>query len=188
MSEKLTPKGPESISDAESKEVRKQLEKMAEKLRNEAEKESKSHERKRDAIEARKSAENEAISGKEKAPSASEKKRQREPVHKHVKKQTYKATMRRVESKLPAYQRTFSRVINNDTVDKVSNVAGRTVARPSAILGGGVIAFLGLGIVTLVANSQGFPVNSGAVFISLLLIGWAVGLIVEGIYRAVRRD
>jgi hypothetical protein len=187
MSEKFTPRGNEKLSSAESQDVKEQLGKIAERLRENAEKESTSNERKTASVEARKSAEKLAVSGKEQAPGSSEKQRQKSSAHRHEKKQTYKATIRRVEAKLPAYQRSFSKVINNDTVDKVSNVAGRTVARPSGILGAGIFAFIGMAIVTYVANKQGFRVNSGAVFMSLLLIGWLAGISLEGLTRLLRK-
>lgn len=181
MSEKISPKSPESAPKAESKESREQLDKIGEKLRENAEKESNSGERKKAASEVRKSAEKQAISGKEKGPSG-ENNNTAGPTHRHVKSQTYKATMRRVESKLPSYQRTFSKVINNPAVDKVSNVAGRTVARPSAILGAGSFAFIALLVVTFYSKSVGFTV-SGTEFILFIAIGWVLGLALEALKK-----
>ncbi len=185
MSEKLSGGQHEKAPKVENKETKEQLDKMAEKLRENAEKEaSKEHGAERKS--AREAAEKEAISGKEAAPDGSEKKSSRQPVHRNHKQMTYKATMRRVEGKLPSYQRSFSKVINNDTVDKVSNVASKTVARPSGIIGGSVVAFLALLIVTFYASRYGWEV-SGSEFIVFLVVGWALGLMAEAVLKLVRR-
>lgn len=185
MSEKQ-PVQPEKAPKLEQAEAKAQLDKAAEMLRERAEREASSSEREKATHEAHKTAEKEAVSGKEHA-SSTEKQHQREPVHRNLKKQTYKATMQRVEAKLPAYQRRFSQVINNDTVDAVSNVASRTVARPSALLGGSVVAFLALIVFTFYANSLGFEVSSGS-FVIFVLLGWALGLMVEAVIKLFRRS
>ena len=185
MSEKLSGSQHEKAPKVDNKEAREQLDKMAEKLKDSAEKERRG-ERGGEKKEARHTAEKEAISGKERAPSGSEKKSQSGPVHRSHKQMTYKATMRRVESRLPSYQRTFSKVINNDKVDKVSNIASKSVARPSGLLGGGVLAFLALLITTIYANRYGWEV-SNSVFMVFVVIGWAIGLMVEAVYKAIRR-
>ena len=187
MAEQLSgqERGQENLKSPENHEAKEQLDKLGEKLRNRAEKEA-SGENSAERKKMRNTAEKEAISGKEKAPNGSERKSSREPVHRNHKKLTYKATMRRVESKLPAYQRNFSKVINNDTVDKVSNISSKTVARPSALMGGGVVAFLALLIVTIFANRYGWEV-SGSEFIVFMIIGWTLGLLAEGVYKTFRR-
>jgi hypothetical protein len=177
--------GPESTPKVEAHEAKEQLDKMAEKLKDSAEKE-RNKETSGERKSAREIAEKEAISGKEVAPGGSEKKSSKAPVHRSHKQMTYKATMRRVEGKLPAYQRTFSKVINNDTVDKVSNIASKTVARPSGLLGGGAVAFVALLIVTFYASRYGWEV-SGSEFIVFMIAGWALGLLVEGVLKLVRR-
>ena len=186
MAEKLSGGQHEKAPKVESKESKEQLDKMAERLKENAEKEA-SKERGGEKKTAREAAEKEAISGKETAPSGSERKSSREPVHRSHKQMTYKATMRRVEGKLPGYQRTFSRVINNDTVDKVSNIASKTVARPSGLMGGGIVAFLALLIVTYYANRYGWVV-SGSEFIVFVIVGWALGLMAEAVIKTVRRN
>ena len=185
MSEKLAGGKHEKAPKVESKEAKEQLDKMAERLKDSAEKEA-SKEKVGEKLKAREVAEKEAISGKETAPDGSEKKSAKEPVHRSHKQMTYKATMRRVEGKLPGDQRQFSKVINNDKVDKVSNIASKTVARPSGLLGGGVVAFLALLIVTFYASRYGWEV-SGSEFVIFVLVGWAVGLVVEALYKVVRR-
>lgn len=129
-----------------------------------------------------------ALSGAEKAPVAAEKAdKKREPLNRGVKKQQYKATMRRVESKLPKYQRTFSKVIHNPTVDAVSNVAAKTVARPSGLAGGAIMAFAGLTLLYFNAINIGFEYNAGSAFLFFVSIGWLSGILIEYIFNALKR-
>ncbi len=181
MAEKLGPspenlKGPEKPTHVEVKRPKVEREKV------DHEKESKKQEK--SAEVARKSIEKEAVSGKEKAPRSSEKKRQKSPV-KGVKKQNYNQTMKRVESQLPAYQRGFSKFIRSEPVDAVSNVAGKTVARPSAMIGAGFVALVGSIILLYFAKTIGFEI-SNTEFIVFIGLGWVAGLAIELIYKSLK--
>ena len=186
MSEKLNPKSEELASGVENHEAKQRLDEVGEKLKHDAEKSPDKKEQSAEAVKAGKSAEKLALSSKERASKSAENESRKEPLSRGIKKQTYRATMNRVEAKLPTYQRGFSRFINNDFVDKASNIAGKTVARPSALLGGGLTAFVGLVVVTYYANKLGFEL-SGSEFFLLVIAGWAAGLIVEGLYKGIRR-
>lgn len=186
MSEQLKPSGNESLQPKNSAEAREQLDGIGEKLRNSAEKSREKEDSNKEKLEARKSIDTLAISGKEKAPSGSEQKQQRQAVSSAHKRQTYEATMKRVEAQLPNYQRTFSRFVNNPRVDRVSNVVGRTIARPSGIVGGGLFAVVGLLVLTYYANEIGFAL-SGTEFILLLVAGWAIGIVLDLVLTTVRR-
>ncbi len=173
--------GPEQLGSVEHKHNAEKQEQRAERPRVDVEQEK--HKQEKQAEHARHSAEKEAISGKEHAPKHAEKKRQSAP--KHVKKQNYKLTMNRVEAKLPAYQRAFSRVVRNDAVDAVSNVAAKTVARPSGILGGGIMAFIGMTVTLYFARQVGFTL-SGSEFIALTFGGYLLGVLIEVVYKEFR--
>lgn len=99
---------------------------------------------------------------------------------------SYKSVMHRVESQLPAYQRTFSKVLRNPSVDKASVIVGGTVARPSGIIGGAGLAFFGLLIVGYAAKTSGFTVPN-SLFVLLVIIGWTGGLFFDFIYSSFRR-
>ena len=87
--------------------------------------------------------------------------------------------------KLPKSSRTFSKVIHNPTIEKVSEVTGRTVARPNAILSGSVAAFvLTLAIYTL-AKINGYPL-SGFETIAAFTIGWLAGMLFDYIRIGVK--
>lgn len=185
MSEKQLPNSSEKLASVESHEAAKQLEKAAEHLRQRAEQEAVSRETVEQEKQAvRTEAQKEAISGRERSNGSE--RHQQAQVHRSVKQQTYRATMRRVEAKLPAYQRTFSRFVNNANVDKISNVTARTVARPSGVLGSGVVAVVVMIAVTYYAHTLGFTVSS-SVFVVALLIGWIIGLMCEAVWRMIKR-
>lgn len=186
MSEQLKPDTKESLPGLESNEARSQLEKLGRQLESNAEKEKHEGNQNKEKQEARKSVEKLAISGKEKAPASGENQRQKGKTPRAHKKQTYRATMNRVEAQLPTYQRTFSRFINAEPVDRVSTVAAKTVARPSGMLGSSVVALLGLLAVTVFATQIGFEIKP-SIFILLLVLGWFVGLVLEALYKVVKR-
>ena len=99
-------------------------------------------------------------------------------ITKEDRKDSFKKTMETVQSQLPKSSRAFSKVIHNPTVEKVSEVTGRTVARPNAILSGSMAAFvLTLAIYTL-AKINGYPL-SGFETIATFIIGWLAGMLFD---------
>ena len=88
---------------------------------------------------------------------------------------SYNTTMSEVRTQMSAPSRTFSKVIHNKAVEKVSNAVGATVARPNAILTGAVFAFvLTLGVY-LLAKNLGYPL-SGFETIGAFVLGWILGI------------
>lgn len=104
---------------------------------------------------------------------------------KQLKAESYRRTLTRIQSRLSAPDRVFSSIIHHPVVESVSNVAAKTAARPSGILGGGFFALVGSGVLLYLARSYGFVYNYFA-FIALFIIGFAIGLLLEGLVRLVR--
>ena len=102
------------------------------------------------------------------------------------KKEAYTQTMRRVRTKLNPAQKAFSAVIHAPVVEQASELAGKTIARPSGILGGGLFALIGLVVVTFYARRNGFQL-AGSEFILLLASGFIVGVIIEITAKLIRR-
>jgi hypothetical protein len=75
-------------------------------------------------------------------------------------------------------ERTFSRVIHQPAVRVLSEVASSTVSRPSGLLGGGLMAFMGSGSYLVLAKYLHFTYNYS---VSLLLFagGFVIGLLLE---------
>jgi hypothetical protein len=91
---------------------------------------------------------------------------------------SFNATMDEVYTQMSAPSRAFSKIIHNKTIEKVSDTAASTVARPNAILSGAVFAFvLTLGVY-LVAKNLGYPL-SGFETIGAFALGWVVGIIYD---------
>jgi hypothetical protein len=101
------------------------------------------------------------------------------------KENAFKAIMHHTRNGLKKPERTLSLIIHQPVVEKVSEVAGKTVARPSGIMGATVAAFIGLLSVYGVARFIGFPL-SGSEMPLLLAIGFGAGLFLEWVLKAAR--
>lgn len=74
--------------------------------------------------------------------------------------------------------RTFSKIIHHPVVEKTSEITGKTIARPNAILSGSVGAFSLVLVTLLVARYYGYPL-SGFETIAAFALGWAVGMVYD---------
>lgn len=107
-------------------------------------------------------------------------------IDRHVKGKAYKKELHRVQTHLPKSQRSFSKFIHSGPIEAISEVGGKTVARPSGLLGGGLVALVGTSVLLLVSRHYGFRYNF-FVFIALLLGGFLLGLVGEMLVRSVRK-
>lgn len=154
-----------------------------ERLREELEKAGEKHhedleEARHEALEKAKSIEHkEEKRDDERALSPAER-RNNTPVGKVEREASFNATMKEVQAHMTPSARTFSKVIHNKAVEKVSDITASTVARPNAILSGAIFAFaLTLGVY-LVAKNLGYPL-SGFETIGAFLLGWVLGLVYD---------
>ena len=97
---------------------------------------------------------------------------------KHQKKSEYKKTMSAIRSEMAPSERAFSKVIHNPVVEKVSDVAGVTIARPTSLLAGSLSAFILTALVYVVARHYGYALG-GTEFIAAFVVGWIVGLVID---------
>ncbi len=102
------------------------------------------------------------------------------PTHvtRELKKIALNRELKQVQRKLPAPQRVLSRLVHQPAVRAVSEAASKTVSRPSGLLGGGVVAFLGSSGYLYLAKHIGFAYNY-LVFLLLFVGGFVVGLGLE---------
>ena len=107
-------------------------------------------------------------------------------IDKTVKKAAYKKELQQIQNQLPAHQRAFSKIIHNNAVDKVSTIGGKTVARPSGLLGGSLVSLIGGVIIVWMSNHYGFRYNF-FVFIALLALGFVLGVIIEAFVRSLSK-
>ena len=88
---------------------------------------------------------------------------------------SFDKTMQEVRTHMSPTSRAFSTVIHNKTIEKISDAAGSTVARPNAILAGAIFAFILTLGVYLVAKNMGYPL-SGFETIGAFALGWLLGI------------
>lgn len=104
--------------------------------------------------------------------------RRKGPISRSERDESFTSTMNEVRTHMSAPSRTFSKVIHNKVVEKVSDTLGNTVARPNAILSGAVCAFILTLSVYLVAKNLAFEL-SGFESIGTFVLGWAIGLLYD---------
>lgn len=113
---------------------------------------------------------------KHREPSVAE--RRKGPISKRQLETSFKSQMNYVQSELSTSEKTFSKVIHNKTVEKVSDIIGSTIGRPNAMLSGSIAAFLGVVVVYFVAKHYGFQL-SGFETIGAFCIGWLLGILYD---------
>ncbi|HEX6258172.1 MAG TPA: hypothetical protein VFZ48_01685 [Candidatus Saccharimonadales bacterium] len=94
------------------------------------------------------------------------------------KETAYKETLRKVRSEMRPTEKAFSKVIHNPFVEKTSEIAGKTLFRPNAILAAGISAFILSGITYILARHFGYPL-SGFETIAALLLGFMLGILYD---------
>lgn len=107
-------------------------------------------------------------------------------LHQATKAQSYARSLKRIRSKLSKAEKIGSKVVHQPAIDTVSGAVGKTVARPSGILGGGIAALVGSSILLYMAKNYGFQYNF-FVFFVLLAAGFVVGLLAELIIRSIAK-
>lgn len=93
-------------------------------------------------------------------------------------KDSFDTIMGQTREQMSPASRTFSKVIHNPAVERVSEAAGKTVARPNAILAGSVSAFIVVLGVYLTARYFGYPL-SGFETIAAFIAGWVLGIVFD---------
>jgi len=99
-------------------------------------------------------------------------------VNADLKKVTLRREIQAIRRKLPVTQRALSRVVHQPVVRVLSEVTGKTASRPSGLLGGGVVAFLGSAVYLYMTKHVGFTYNY-LVFLLLFVGGFGIGLALE---------
>ena len=107
-------------------------------------------------------------------------------VSRELKQMGFRRSLTNARLHMRAPSRAFSKAIHQPVVEKISDLAAPTIARPSGILGGGIFALLGSGILLYITKHYGYRYNY-LVFIVLFIGGFIAGMIVELIIRAALR-
>lgn len=107
-------------------------------------------------------------------------------MQRELKLDAYNKSMQKIRSDLKPLERSFSKVVHNKYVEPLSEIGAKTVGRPSGILGSGVVAFTGSGLVLYFAKHYGFRYNF-TTFLLLMVCGFAAGVACELFLRLLRR-
>ena len=99
-------------------------------------------------------------------------------INRDLKKATLQRELTQIRIHLSKPNKVLSKVIHQPVVRNVSEAAGKTVSRPSGLLGGSLMAFIGTSAYFYLAANQGFKYNY-AVFLAMFFGGFALGLILE---------
>lgn len=100
--------------------------------------------------------------------------------------QAYKQEMRRVQRREKPAERAFSKIIHQPVVEEISNIAESTIARPSGLLFAGIFSVITSLAVLWISRHYGYEYNFMIGLLSLAG-GFGVGLVVEGVGRALKR-
>lgn len=144
----------------------------------------------REHVEAiAKRAEHHAIAGKEISAGENEHTQSQHPamIGRHLKDMAFSRALTRARKKLPLPSRVFSRFVHLAPIDKASEVLGKTIARPSGMLGGAIVAFIGTSALLWITRHYGYEYNYLLV-IMLFAAGMAIGLLGEVLLRAFRKS
>lgn len=109
------------------------------------------------------------------------------PPNAFLQKQTLQRELKSIQRKESAPARALSKVIHQPAIRATSEVAGKTISRPSGLLGGGIVAFVGTSVYLYLAYYIGFTYQP-TVFLVLLVAGFAAGIVVEYALRLVKRN
>lgn len=91
---------------------------------------------------------------------------------------SFDQTMEHMRKDLPRSMRPFSKFIHNSTVERASEVLGKTLFRPNAILAGGITAFVAVLALYFYAKYAGFALRGSETIIAFA-IGWALGMLFD---------
>lgn len=184
MSEKYTPKEhQEAIVSSEHKTER--LHPHHERELTSAEKE---HGAKNQVEQLSKEVEQKALSGKELAPGETEQfKNHPVMVNKQLKDLAFARALTRTRKKLSVPSRVFSKIVHTQSIDRSSEFIGKTIARPTSMLSGAMLAFIGTSALLWITRKYGYEYNY-LVVILLFACGWAIGLTGELLWRSTRKS
>ena len=105
-------------------------------------------------------------------------KRRSHLLSKHDREQSFKKQMDAVQNELSPAEKTFSKFIHHPAVETVSDWSAASVARPNALLGASIAAFIAVTVVYIVAKYIGFRL-SGFEIIAAFIGGWLIGMLYD---------
>ena len=99
-------------------------------------------------------------------------------INNELKSVTFHRELKSIQNKLNPSERILSKAIHQPVIRVVSEAAGKTISRPSGLLGGGIMAFIGTSLYLFIAKHYGFEYNN-TVFLVMFSAGFLLGLVLE---------
>ena len=99
-------------------------------------------------------------------------------INRELRQLTLSRELKVLQRKLPFAQRSLSKIIHQPVVRATSEAAGKTVSRPSGLLGGGIMALCGTSVYLYLAKHLGFEYNY-SLFLLFFAGGFLLGLAIE---------
>lgn len=99
-------------------------------------------------------------------------------LSKHDREVSFKKQMDGIQDDLSPSEKTFSKFIHHRTIESISDWSAATIARPNALLGASIAAFISVTAVYLLAKYIGFRL-SGFEIILAFIIGWFIGMLYD---------
>lgn len=106
---------------------------------------------------------------------------QRHPYHR-----SFEVTMKETTQAMPRYKRIFSEIIHTKIISGLSDILGKTIARPNAILFGAIFSFSVTISVYLLSKNLGYTL-SGFESIGSFLLGWVMGQLFDLVSFLIRK-
>lgn len=94
-------------------------------------------------------------------------------------------SLKHIQKRLKPSEKSFSKVVHQPLVQKVSEASAQTVARPSGIFGGGLVAFAGSLAYLWMTRHYSLTYNY-FVFLTLFVGGFFIGLLGEYLLHRLR--
>lgn len=107
-------------------------------------------------------------------------------ITKKIKATQYKQTIKELQSSLTPGQKRFSTIIHRPIIERASEIGAQTIARPTGIIGGALVALIGSAVIMYIARHIGFEVPQ-TIFIVLFVTGFLGGVITEALIRLLKR-
>ena len=99
-------------------------------------------------------------------------------LSKHEREQSFKKQMDAVQQELSPTEKNFSKFIHHPAVETLSDWSAASIARPNALLGASIAAFITVTIVYIIAKYIGFRL-SGFEIIAAFIGGWLLGMLYD---------
>jgi hypothetical protein len=98
----------------------------------------------------------------------------------------YMTTLFHIRAQMPLYAVIVSKLIHAPAIEKISDIASKTIFRHNALLAGNISAFVVTLVVYAIAKRNGFEL-SGFEPIAGFLLGWTLGLIIDIVNKFLHR-